>query len=255
MNEIIQILKDNEILAHDSFRINWPGQVSKGSLREDVSDQFVNLSRKAMDINGLSLDDFLQSHPDMKLPLGMPEQWQKCGHLRKWELFVSRYLFQMMKESAGIFDQVSIEETYKKTNLSFVSSLSHSKGLIRIAMAKKDEIQFLGIDSERIDRASLEKEALWKKISTDQDRAVLESLGELPNKRSILFSCKEAIYKFAFPFYQKYFGFHEASLKSAANDHLIFESHVLSHIGLDEIRVNFQVDEDYVHSVALLTTS
>lgn len=253
--QVIDHLIQDHIVESEAYHLNWPSEeLSKGFI-DNLQDRFLVLGRKAIDINGVSLESYLSDHENVAIPPGMPENWTSFGHLRKWEVFVSRHLFESMKDEIAP-SPCSIEDSYSKGNGKYIVSISHSRGVIRVALGLRDQIKYLGIDVERVDRKALAKEDLWLKISTDKDRKLLADAqmdGLL--YRSILFSTKESIYKYAYPFYGKYFGFQEAELVRVAEDHFIFKSHVLENIQQEQVRVNYQIIEDYVYSVALLTTS
>lgn len=250
-SQVIDHLLQNNIISCHPFNLSWKSSI----LMENVIDRVLLMNPIMLGTGGVSLDDYLAKNKNVPLPPGMNNNWRILGQYRKWELFLSRHLFESMK------DEISpslclIEDSYSKGEGIYNVSVSHSRGVIRVALAKRDKIRYLGIDVEQSNRSALLDDRLWNKVSTENDRGILAN-SKLSNleMRILLFSAKEALYKFAYPFYGNYFGFHEAELKSFSKDHLIFDSHVLSRIGQENIRVDYQITNQYIYSVALLTTA
>lgn len=94
-----------------------------------------------------------------------------------------------------------------------VGSISHSGGFCAAAAARKADIAGVGLDIEQTDRL---REDLWKMIFRPEEREWLRErpAGERIRWATLLFSAKEAFFKFQYPRTRRWVGFEEASVRA-----------------------------------------
>jgi 4'-phosphopantetheinyl transferase EntD len=94
---------------------------------------------------------------------------------------------------------------------SLVGSITHTTGFCAAAVAQKNQIRALGIDSEL---AGGVKEELWRWICTPHEISWLQSLppAEQPRAATLIFSAKESFYKCQFALTQERLYFHDATI-------------------------------------------
>lgn len=96
-----------------------------------------------------------------------------------------------------------------------VGSIAHTKGIAIAIVGDTKKLQMIGVDIEGIVTTG-KRLSVQKTVLTEKDFELMNSFSEdLHNKVfTIIFSAKEAIYKALYPQIKKYFGFHEANIKS-----------------------------------------
>jgi len=96
-----------------------------------------------------------------------------------------------------------------------VGSITHTTGFAAAVVARRREIEALGIDCEVIDSVGPD---LWERICTPVER---ERLGQLPQEQArqhaaLIFAAKEAFYKCQFPMSHEWVGFEDVSIEASA---------------------------------------
>ncbi|MES2114988.1 MAG: 4'-phosphopantetheinyl transferase superfamily protein [Pseudomonadota bacterium] len=89
-----------------------------------------------------------------------------------------------------------------------VGSITHSRTLVAVALARQSQVRAIGIDAEPV-VAAADLEAIEHLCLTPQERQALDQQGQLPRHVAVtaIFSAKEALYKCLFPLVQRYFDF------------------------------------------------
>ena len=243
--------------------MNWTNELFKSLLHSKVIDSYCPIFFD-WNIQDIHLFDVAIKTNKNPLPaqlintcLRIDSSWEEkiktWSPNRKKEFIVSRLMLSAIQKDCGIENFVPLSQLYQGVNKSFCASLTHSKGLIRVGLSKNASL--LGIDSELNNRVALSGK-LWEKISTDRDRTLLKQreLEEDLVIRSLIFSAKESLYKYAYPKRQKYFGFQEANiikLKQSENRGvLVLECPILKDYGLEISQINYLLQDGYVHTIA-----
>ncbi len=92
----------------------------------------------------------------------------------------------------------------------FVGSISHTDTWCAAAVARAEDLRAIGIDLEP---ATPLKEALWRRVCTENERDWLHGLAEPGLKGKVLFSAKESVYKCQYPLTMKFLGFHAVQVE------------------------------------------
>jgi 4'-phosphopantetheinyl transferase EntD len=101
-----------------------------------------------------------------------------------------------------------------------VGSITHTTGFAAAVVARRIEIESLGIDCEVVDSVDAD---LWERICTPAEQ---EFLGQLPEAQArqqaaLIFAAKEAFYKCQFPLSHEWVGFEDVSIEAAAGSYRI----------------------------------
>jgi len=93
-----------------------------------------------------------------------------------------------------------------------VGSISHSRGLCVVALAKRSALAGLGVDVEAADGVRPE---LWRRVlGRDEERWLrARPLADQRGLAAVFFSAKEATYKAVFPLTRVRLGFHDVALE------------------------------------------
>ena len=96
-----------------------------------------------------------------------------------------------------------------------VGSITHTTGFAGAVVARRSEVEALGIDCEII--ASVDAD-LWERICTPTER---ERLAQLPRAQAqqqaaLIFAAKESFYKCQFPVSRAWVGFEDVSIEVSA---------------------------------------
>ncbi|WP_229218599.1 4'-phosphopantetheinyl transferase family protein [Rugamonas brunnea] len=94
-----------------------------------------------------------------------------------------------------------------------VGSITHSRTLVAVALARQSQVRAIGIDAEPI-VAAADLEAIEHLCLTPRERQTLEEQSQLPRHMAVtaIFSAKEALYKCLYPLVQRYFDFQCAQI-------------------------------------------
>lgn len=97
--------------------------------------------------------------------------------------------------------------------IGFVGSISHTKGYYAAAVAKKEDVEAIGLDVEKADRLQT---PLWNRVLKVSEIAWLEKT--IPQSMQVtwatlFFSAKEAFYKFQYPITGCWLGFQDVRIK------------------------------------------
>ena len=96
----------------------------------------------------------------------------------------------------------------------WIGSISHSKGICSVAIAPNNSLSSIGIDLESLNRIRPE---LWRKIASEEEVSAIRAHAELNNcpvddLMTVVFSVKEAFYKYQFPITGLWLGFLDVCL-------------------------------------------
>ena len=93
-----------------------------------------------------------------------------------------------------------------------IGSITHTTGFAAAVVARRSEVEALGIDCEII--ASVDAD-LWERICTPTERARLEQLPQAQAQRqaALIFAAKEAFYKCQFPVSHEWVGFEDVTIE------------------------------------------
>jgi len=97
-----------------------------------------------------------------------------------------------------------------------VGSITHTTGFAGAVVARRREVEALGIDCEIV--ASVDAE-LWERICTPAERARLERLprAQAQQQAALIFAAKEAFYKCQFPVSREWVGFEDVTIGISAD--------------------------------------
>lgn len=97
-----------------------------------------------------------------------------------------------------------------------IGSITHTTGFAAAVVARRSEVEALGIDCEII--ASVDAD-LWERICTPTERARLEQLPQAQAQRqaALIFAAKEAFYKCQFPVSHEWVGFEDVTIEVSAD--------------------------------------
>lgn len=183
---------------------------------------------------------------ELEKEFSLPNGFQSFGVKRKIEYILSRLMIRKISDLHPEIEEMFIPEEYYGGNLEkqVRGSISHHQDYIRVCLSLHPVM--VGIDIESTERLALQGQ-LWEKISTAKDREVLRGSDNL-RMRSLLFSAKESLYKFAYPKYQKYFGFQEAHLikVNESLNELTLASNALKCMGKEEVIVKYRFQDELV---------
>jgi 4'-phosphopantetheinyl transferase EntD len=106
-----------------------------------------------------------------------------------------------------------------------VGSITHTTGFAAAVVARRSEIEALGIDCELIQSVG---EDLWERICTPGERAWLAELpaAEAQQNAAVIFAAKEAFYKCQFPLSSEWVGFEDVSIEIGAGNAFRIIPHV-----------------------------
>jgi 4'-phosphopantetheinyl transferase EntD len=96
-----------------------------------------------------------------------------------------------------------------------IGSITHTTGFAAAVVARRNEIEALGIDCEVVDSVGGD---LWERICTPGERERLEELPEAQARQqaALIFAAKEAFYKCQFPKSYEWVGFEDVSIEASA---------------------------------------
>jgi 4'-phosphopantetheinyl transferase EntD len=93
-----------------------------------------------------------------------------------------------------------------------VGSITHTTGFAAAVVARRTEIEALGIDCEVVESVG---EDLWERICTpgEQERLAQLPQAEAQQQAALIFAAKEAFYKCQFPLSREWVGFEDVSIE------------------------------------------
>jgi enterobactin synthetase component D len=109
-----------------------------------------------------------------------------------------------------------------------VGTISHNQYWVGAAVAKSSDLVGLGMDFEVMGRTRLE---LAKQIRTAEDIKQHPKLSD-EELLTVIFSCKESLYKALYPSVQKFFGFEDAAVVELDLDNGTFTINLLTQLSL-----------------------
>ena len=96
-----------------------------------------------------------------------------------------------------------------------VGSISHTRDLCAVAVARRGHVASVGLDVERVEALS---DALVERICTPAEIARLSRQGDVSRLAKIVFSAKEAFYKAQHPLTGRFLGFQDVELELELDD-------------------------------------
>ena len=109
-----------------------------------------------------------------------------------------------------------------------VGTISHNQYWVGAAVAKSTDMIGIGMDFEVLGRTKIE---LAKQIRTPQDLKKHPKLSD-EELLTIIFSCKESLYKALYPNVKKFFGFEDAALRELDLSNGLFTIDLLTQLSL-----------------------
>jgi enterobactin synthetase component D len=109
-----------------------------------------------------------------------------------------------------------------------VGTISHNQYWVGAAVAKSTDLTGLGMDFEVLGRTKLE---LAKQIRTPHDILKHPKLTD-EELLTVIFSCKESLYKALYPSVKKFFGFEDAAVLEIDLDNGVFKIELLTQLSL-----------------------
>ena len=155
--------------------------------------------------------------------LDLPASLNRAVPKRQAEFLAGRYCAHRASEALGcrLNDLPIGPDRAPVWPESMVGSITHTDGLAACLVGPKHRYRGLGLDMEGvIPESSID--ALHSLIVVDEERAVLDSLGDERQALTLLFSAKEAIYKAIQPTVQRYVDFKEVQYQARASNRLTF---------------------------------
>lgn len=136
---------------------------------------------------------------------------------RVGEFAAGRLCARRALAEVGIFDFALRVRTDRQPAwpASVVGSISHTAGLCIAAVAEKGRLAAVGVDCEIVGHVS---EDIWETICTPAELRWLDSLpaAERIPAVTMIFSAKEAFYKFQYPVTGEWMDFHDLQVESEA---------------------------------------
>jgi len=110
-----------------------------------------------------------------------------------------------------------------------VGSISHADGYCGVAVAKRMEVESIGLDVERVCRLNSD---CWRYICTQQELSWINSLPRECKQRNIalIFSAKECLYKCQYAISRRWLDFDDVSI-SVNSDTGEFEARLIINVG------------------------
>lgn len=108
-----------------------------------------------------------------------------------------------------------------------VGTISHNQYWVGAAVAKKADLIGVGMDFEVMGRTKL---ALSSQIRSERDVKTLAKFSD-EELLTLIFSCKETLYKALHPIVKIFFGFEDAAVTRIDLEHNTFEIVLLSQVG------------------------
>lgn len=109
-----------------------------------------------------------------------------------------------------------------------VGTISHNQYWVGAAVAKSSDLIGIGMDFEVLGRTKIE---LAKQIRTPHDLKTHSKLSD-EELLTIIFSCKETLYKALYPNVKKFFGFEDAALRELDLNNGHFKIDLLTQLSL-----------------------
>ena len=132
-----------------------------------------------------------------------------------------------------------------------VGSISHCESLIGAIVAKSTDHVSLGLDIEEIGKVTSE---LWDLVFTEKEKKYLSGLSEneLLLKSTVIFSIKEAFYKFQHPLTKTFLDFLDVEVSLPFLNHLLVLSNEIANESIVRNNQSFYfVENDCVISVVI----
>lgn len=137
-----------------------------------------------------------------------------------------------------------------------VGSISHTSQIAVAAVAPATELISIGLD---VEDASAVGRDLWPELFVESERRMLERLpaGEQGTASSMLFSMKEAFFKFQFPITGQWLDFRQVEIIGESNDYTITPDQPLIVAGrrVANYRAHGFSDDDLVGTLVFLASA
>lgn len=151
----------------------------------------------------------IQKHSSLINRFLLPEKIEKFSELRKNEFLLGRLCASLATKNLTGQELLNLEISPSRAPLwpnEIVGSISHNQHFVCSLVGLSQRYLSIGIDLEELGRTKLE---LGKQILHSMDLQTIE--GMRPEEvLTIIFSCKEALFKLLHPLVNQFFGFQDA---------------------------------------------
>lgn len=155
----------------------------------------------------------IQNHSELVEKFILPKKIEKFSELRRNEFILGRLSASLAaKNLTGkeILELDILESRAPWWPSHLVGSISHNQEYVCSLVGLKSQYKSIGIDLEELGRTKIE---LGKQILHPNDIKTIE--GMKPEEvLTIIFSCKEALFKLLHPLVHQFFGFQDAYVES-----------------------------------------
>lgn len=155
---------------------------------------------------------------DADVPPLLPEEApyaEPAVRRRRQELAVGRHLARGLLAERGVPPAPLLRREDRTViwPAGFIGSITHTKDVVAVAVARADEVPWLGIDVE-LSRVSTN---LVSRILRPEEQAAVAGLAEdeVRRRTTVVFSAKEAFYKAQYPHTEVYLGFGDVWLEAS----------------------------------------
>lgn len=185
----------------------------------------------------------------------------KASDRRKFEFSTSRMAIrQLLKQeghtSSGV---ISCPEGAPVWPADWVGSISHSRGICTVVLARNSYYSELGIDIENRNRLN---QRIWRKIALAEEINEIEkALTHCPismnDAMTVLFSVKEAYFKYQYPYTSEWLGFLDVQVHFLDNNQIRLtpvDKNYPHHDLINEAMLVYQLTDDHVLSAVYRRT-
>lgn len=155
----------------------------------------------------------IHHHSELVKKLVLPKKVEKFSELRKNEFILGRLCASLAASELTGKELLNLDIQESRAPLwpsDLVGSISHNQEYVCALVGLKSQYKSIGIDLEELGRTKLE---LGKQILHSNDLKIVE--GMRPEEvLTIIFSCKEALFKLLHPLVHHFFGFQDAYVET-----------------------------------------
>ncbi len=155
----------------------------------------------------------IQEHSELVKKLVLPKKVDKFSELRKNEFILGRLSASLAAKNLTGTELLELDVLESRAPLwpdHLVGSISHNQGYVCSLVGLKSQYKSIGIDLEELGRTKIE---LGKQILHPNDLKTIEGM-KSEEVLTIIFSCKEALFKLLHPLVHQFFGFQEAYVEA-----------------------------------------
>lgn len=157
---------------------------------------------------GLSCRPVTAGVPDV--PEADTPALRRATPARRWEFSTGRTAARDALGQAGLQNAIIPQHVNRSPiwPAGYIGSIAHADGIAVAAAAKTENVAAMGVDLEIADAVT---ESLWPDVLASEEIARIHCLPPMLRRRcaTVIFSAKEAFYKFQFPHTQAWLEFHD----------------------------------------------